>query len=81
MQKKLFQFKYLFLKNKVKVSPMTQLSKVIKSRDAWKDKAVRRAEILRDSRKTKRRHQRMIADLKTKNKALEDALEASKKQK
>lgn len=60
---------------------MTQLSKVIKSRDAWKDKAVRRAEILRDSRKTKRRHQGMIADLKAKNNVLEEALKEKKKQK
>lgn len=58
---------------------MTQLSKVLKSRDAWRDKAIRRAEILRDSRKAKKRHQRMISDLKAEKKALQDTLEEKKK--
>jgi len=58
---------------------MTQLSKVIKSRDSWRDKAVSRADILRDSRKTKKRHQGMISDLKAENKELQEALAALKK--
>jgi hypothetical protein len=67
------------LKKLSRVSVMGQLSKIIKSRDSWRDKAVRRAEILRDSRKAKKRHQMMITELKTENKKLQEALEEQKK--
>jgi len=58
---------------------MGQLSKIIKSRDSWRDKAVSRAEILRDSRKAKKRHQTQIIELKAENKKLQKALEEKKK--
>jgi hypothetical protein len=50
---------------------MPQHSKVLRSRDAWKRKAVRRAQQLREYRKTQRRHQRKIAQLQAHISALE----------
>ena len=43
---------------------MPQISKVLKSRDEWKNKAVERATELRESRKTEKRRLDKIADLK-----------------
>lgn len=43
---------------------MLQQSKLINSRDIWKEKAVSRAEELRELRKTKKRQQDKIAELK-----------------
>jgi len=43
---------------------MPQTSKVLKSRDEWRIKAVERATELRESRKTQRRHLEKIAELK-----------------
>jgi len=43
---------------------MPQTSKVLKSRDEWKSKAVERATELRESRKTEKRHLKKIAELK-----------------
>ena len=43
---------------------MPQISKVLKSRDEWKNKAVERATELRESRKTEKRHLEKIAELK-----------------
>jgi len=58
---------------------MGQFSKIIKSRDSWRDKAVSRAEILRDARKAKKRHQTRITELKVENRMLQEALDAQKK--
>ena len=43
---------------------MFQLSKLINSRDIWKEKAVNRANEIRELRKTKKRQQDKIAELK-----------------
>ena len=43
---------------------MPQISKVLKGRYGWKNKAVERATELRESRKTEKRHLEKIADLK-----------------
>lgn len=45
--------------------PMLQLSKILNSREEWKNKAVQRAEENREFRKTKKRHQERIRELKT----------------
>ncbi len=43
---------------------MLQISKVLKGRDEWKNKAVERATELREFRKTEKRHLKKIAELK-----------------
>ena len=43
---------------------MPQISKVLKSRDNWQNKAVERATELREYRKADKRHLEKIADLK-----------------
>lgn len=43
---------------------MPQISKIIHSRNDWKSKAVRRANEIRDYRKSQKRHQEKIAELK-----------------
>ena len=53
---------------------MLQYSKVIKSRDEWKDKACRRGNELREQRKTKKRHLKTIDALKLENSELQLAL-------
>ncbi len=45
---------------------MFQLSKLINSRDIWKEKAVNRANEIRELRKTKKRQQDKITELKAK---------------
>jgi|APFre7841882654_1041346.scaffolds.fasta_scaffold530263_2 hypothetical protein len=45
---------------------MPQKSKLLKSRDEWKNKAVKRAEACREYRKTQKRLQAQIAELKIK---------------
>ncbi len=45
---------------------MLQLSKVVQSRDEWKSKANLRANENREHRKTEKRHQEKIAELKNK---------------
>ena len=45
---------------------MLQISKVLKGRDDWKNKAVERATKLREFRKTEKRHLKKIAELKLK---------------
>jgi len=50
---------------------MLQLSKVIQSRDEWKSKATQRANENREHRKTEKRHQEKIAELKEQITALE----------
>lgn len=58
---------------------MLQRSKIIRSRDEWKKKAVQRAEELREQRKTLRRSQQKLAQLKTELSALAPSTEVEKK--
>lgn len=57
---------------------MPQISKVIQSRDEWKEKAVQRANELREFRKTKKRHLTAIAELKSQMSMLEQVNEDKK---
>lgn len=57
---------------------MLQRSKIIRSRDKWKLKAVRRAEEIREHRKTQRRYRQKIAQLQAEIGALEQTAEAKK---
>jgi len=58
---------------------MPQLSKLIRSRDDWKTKAVQRANEIREHRKTIKRHQKQIAEIKSQIIALQQAAEDNKK--
>jgi hypothetical protein len=60
---------------------MTQLSKVLKSRDEWRSKAIRRAEDLREQRKADRRHRDTIAELKMEVESLKQSSDAGSKKK
>lgn len=53
---------------------MLQYSKVVNSRDEWRRKAVQRAEEIREHRKTHKRHQQKIAQLKAQVSALEETV-------
>jgi uncharacterized coiled-coil DUF342 family protein len=57
---------------------MLQHSKIVRSRDDWKRKAVQRAEKIRENRKTERRYQQKIAQMKAEISALEQAAEGKK---
>jgi hypothetical protein len=48
---------------------MLQMSKILRSRTDWKDKAIQRGNELREYRKEKKRHLARIADLQTQLKA------------
>ena len=50
---------------------MLQKSKVIESRNDWREKAVRRANEVRELRVIKKRHQQRIAELKAQISATE----------
>ena len=50
---------------------MPQISKILNSRDEWKNKAIERAAKLRELRKSQQRHLEKIADLKRQNCQLE----------
>ena len=52
---------------------MLQRSKLIRSRDEWRKKAVKRAEQVREFKKATRRYQSRIAELKTQIIELEEA--------
>jgi uncharacterized coiled-coil DUF342 family protein len=58
---------------------MPQLSKLIRSRDDWKTKAVQRANEIRENRKTIKRRQKQIAEIKKQLNALQQAAEDDKK--
>ena len=58
---------------------MPQLSKLIRSRDDWRTKAVQRANELREYRKTHKRNRAHIAELKQQIDALQQIAEAKKK--
>jgi len=57
---------------------MLQPSKIIRSRDEWREKVIQRANDLRDSRKTKQRQRKRIAELKAQISILEEASEGKK---
>ena len=57
---------------------MPQLSKLLKSRDEWKTKAIKRATENRELRKAQKRHQEKIAELKCEKRHLEADLEEKK---
>ena len=50
---------------------MPQITKILNSRDEWKNKAIERAAELREFRKSQQRHLEKIADLKRQNCQLE----------
>jgi len=54
---------------------MLQMSKILNSRDEWKNKATERAAELREFRKTQNRHLEKIAELKRQNHQLEMLVE------
>jgi uncharacterized coiled-coil protein SlyX len=59
---------------------MPQLSKLIRSRDDWKTKAVQRANEIREHRKTIKRRQEQITKIKSQLNALQQqAAEDNKK--
>ena len=57
---------------------MLQHSKILRSRDAWKRKAVQRAEALREQRKAYKRARQSIAQLKAEVRVLEQAVAKKK---
>ena len=54
------------------------MSKILKSRDEWKNKAVERATEIREFRKTQKRHLEKIAELKRQHSQLELVIEEKK---
>jgi len=64
----------------MKVKTMLQMSKLIGSREEWKRKAVERANEIRELRKTKKRYQEKIAELKAEINTIQQAVDNKKKQ-
>ena len=60
------------------IRQMLQYSKVIKSRDIWKQKAVQRSNEIRKYRKIKKHYQEKIAALKTQIKSMKQTAEVKK---
>jgi hypothetical protein len=58
---------------------MLQTSKLIQSRNEWRSKAVKRAEDNREHRRTHKRDQQTIAELRSQVKHLEQKIEEDKK--
>jgi uncharacterized coiled-coil DUF342 family protein len=58
---------------------MLQMSKLIESRNEWRNKATKRAEENREHRKANRRHQQTIGELKSQVKELAQKIEEYKK--
>jgi len=58
---------------------MPQLSKLIRSRDDWRTKAVQRADEIREHRKTHKRNREQIAEIKRLLNELQQAAEDNKK--
>jgi hypothetical protein len=50
---------------------MVQRSKLLRSRDEWKSKAIKRAYEMREHRKTQKRYQEKIAELKAQLQVME----------
>lgn len=58
---------------------MLQHSKIVRSRDDWKRKAVERAENVREHKKTEKRHRQQIAQMKAQISTLEQAIREKKR--
>ncbi len=58
---------------------MPQLSKLIRSRDDWRSKAILRANQIREHRKTHKQNREQIAEFKRLLKELQQAAEEAKK--
>ena len=58
---------------------MLQQSKILRSRDEWREKAIERADEIREYRKMEKRHQKTIGELKRTIKNLQQELEDKKK--
>lgn len=58
---------------------MLQMSKLIQSRNEWRNKANKGAEENREHRRTHKRHRETIAELKLKVKELEQKIDEDKK--
>jgi prefoldin subunit 5 len=56
-----------------------QRSKILLSRDEWREKAINRADEIRDYRKSEKRHQEAMKELKQTIKSLAQELEDKKK--
>lgn len=54
------------------------MSKIVRSRDEWKEKATQRGDKLREFRKTQNRHQEQIVALKLRNREIERTLKDKK---
>ena len=59
---------------------MLQQSKILRSRDEWREKAIERADEIREYRKSENRHQKTIGELKHTVKDLQQELEDKKKE-
>lgn len=57
---------------------MLQNSKIIQSRNDWRRKAVKRAEKIREYKKSQKRHQEKITKLQEQNTILQQKLEKKK---
>lgn len=57
---------------------MAQMSKILHSRDEWKRKTIQCNYQLREFRKTQKRHQQKIAELKQDNRKLEQLVDEKK---
>lgn len=57
---------------------MVQRSKLLRSRDEWKSKAIKRAYEVREHRKTQKRYQEKIAELKVQLQVMEQTREDKK---
>jgi hypothetical protein len=57
-----------------------QQSKILHSRNEWREKAIKRADALREYRKSEKRHQNMIREMKQTIESLQEEGEAQKKE-
>jgi uncharacterized protein YlxW (UPF0749 family) len=57
-----------------------QQSKILRSRDEWREKAIERADEIREYRKSENRHQKSVGELKQTVKNLQQELEDKKKE-
>ncbi len=57
---------------------MLQTSKILHSRDEWKNKAIERSAEIREYRKNQKRHLEKIAELKLYNREMEQLIDAKK---
>jgi hypothetical protein len=57
-----------------------QQSKILHSRDEWREKAIKRADALREYRKSEKRHLNTIREMKQTIESLQEVGEAKKKE-